>query len=49
VIDALRQLGVLSSDDLKCLKKYSPTIITNRRGDQVGEARAAFTLDIRQH
>jgi L-asparaginase II len=47
VIDALRQLGVLSRDDLKSLEKYSPTIITNRRGDQVGEARAAFTLDIR--
>jgi L-asparaginase II len=48
VIDALHQLGVLSQDDLKNLEKYSPTIITNRRGDRVGEVRASFTLDI-QH
>jgi L-asparaginase II len=47
VIDALRQLGVLSQDDLKNLEKYSPTAITNRRGDHVGEVRASFTLDIR--
>ena len=47
VIDALRQLGVLSQGDLKNLEKYSPTILTNRRGDPVGEVRAAFTLDIR--
>jgi L-asparaginase II len=47
VIDALRQLGVLTQDHLQSLEKYSPTLITNRRGDQVGEVRAAFTLDIR--
>ena len=47
VIDALRQLGVLSETDLKKLSSYSPAIITNRRGDQVGEARAAFKLEIR--
>ncbi len=46
VIDALRQLGVLTNDDLAALSKYSPEIITNRRGDLVGEARAAFTLQI---
>ena len=49
VIDALRQLGVLSQDHLKNLEKYSPTIITNRRGDATGEVRATFTLDIRYH
>jgi len=49
VIDALRQLGVLSQGDLKSLEKYSPTIITNRQGRRVGEVRAAFTLDIRHH
>ncbi len=46
VIDALRQLGVLDTSDLEALGAYSPTIIKNRRGDLVGEARAAFQLDI---
>ena len=46
VIDALRQLGVLDASDLNALSAYSPTIIRNRRGDSVGEARAAFTLRI---
>ena len=46
VIDALRQLGVLSGDELETLARWSPTLITNRRGDSVGEARAAFTLEI---
>jgi len=48
VIDALRQLGVLSANELETLSEYSPTIIRNHRGDQVGEARAAFTLDIKR-
>jgi L-asparaginase II len=48
VIDAIRQLGILSADELEQLSSYSPTVITNRRGDRVGEARAAFTLDIKQ-
>src|SRR5438105_1982763 len=46
VIDALRQLGVLSANELKILSAYSPAVITNRRGDRVGEARAAFTLEL---
>ncbi len=46
VIDALRQLGVLEPEDLNALSEYSPTIIRNRRGDLVGEARAAFVLEI---
>jgi L-asparaginase II len=46
VIDALRQLGVLEPADLNTLSEYSPTIISNRRGDHVGEARAAFILEI---
>jgi L-asparaginase II len=49
VIDALRQLGVLSQDHLKNLEKYSPAIIINRQGRRVGEVRAAFTLDIHHH
>ena len=48
IIDALRQLDILSPEDLKALSKYSPEIITNRRGDRVGEARAAFTLQIKR-
>jgi len=47
VIDALRQLGVLNASDLETLSSYSPTIIKNRRGDRVGSARAAFTLNLK--
>ena len=46
VIEALRQLDLLSAEDLTALADYSPTPIRNRRGDHVGEARAAFTLEI---
>ena len=49
VIEALRQLGVLTDGELAALSSYAPTIITNRRGEQVGEARAAFTLQINEH
>ena len=46
VIEALRQLEVLDENDLSPLSAYAPIQIKNRRGDLVGEARAAFTLDI---
>lgn len=46
VIEALRQLGVIDTQDLDELKAYAPARIVNRRGDYVGEARAAFTLDV---
>jgi L-asparaginase II len=46
VIEALKELSVLTEKDLTALAAYAPTIIRNRRGEQVGEARAAFTLDI---
>ena len=46
VIEALKQLGVLNDRDLTALSSYSPTPIRNRRGDRVGEARAAFQLEI---
>jgi len=49
VIEALRQLNVLSEDDLVALAAYAPTVIKNRRGDRVGEARAAFTLEIKKN
>ena len=48
VIDALRQLGVLSAGELESLSTYSPALITNRRGNLVGEARAAFTLEVKR-
>src|SRR5438067_4067551 len=46
VIEALRQLNVLNENDLSALSAYAPMPMRNRRGDLVGEARAAFTLDI---
>lgn len=46
VIEALRQLGVLTKTELIALADYAPTAITNRRGERVGEARAAFKLEI---
>ena len=46
VIEALRQLNVLAANELVALASYSPTVIRNRRGERVGEARAAFTLEI---
>jgi len=47
VIEALRQLNVLAQDELMALASYAPAIIKNRRGERVGEARAAFTLEIK--
>lgn len=47
VIEALRQLYVLDAAALTTLSSYSPTPITNRRGDRVGEARASFSLETR--
>ena len=48
VIEALIQLGVLRNNDLAALSAYSPTPITNRRGERVGEARAAFQLEFKE-
>ena len=46
VIEALRQLRVLHETEISSLASYAPTPITNRRGERVGEARAAFSLNI---
>jgi L-asparaginase II len=46
VIGALQQLGLLSEAELLALAAYSPTPIKNRRGERVGEARAAFKLNV---
>lgn len=44
VIEALRQLGVLTETESSALTAYAPMPIHNRRGERVGEVRAAFTL-----
>lgn len=49
VIEALRQLGVLRESEITALATYAPTPITNRRGERVGEARAAFSLNVISH
>lgn len=46
VIEALLQLRVLAKENLETLANYAPAPITNRRGDRVGEVRAAFELSI---
>ena len=46
VIEALKQLNVLADDDLAALSQFAPIPITNRRGECVGEVRAAFNLKI---
>jgi len=46
VIEALRQLGVLTKQELIALADYAPTAITNRRGERVGKALAAFSLEV---
>jgi hypothetical protein len=37
---------VLHDAEMSSLASYAPTPITNRRGEHVGEARAAFSLDL---
>ncbi len=46
VIEALRQLRVLRETEISSLAAYAPTPITNRLGQRVGEARAAFSLSV---
>ena len=45
VIEALRQLGVLKDESLNAVARYSRFVVTNRRGDTVGEVRPAFELN----
>ena len=44
VIEAMRQLGVLKADSLEAVKPYASFPVLNRRGEMVGEVRAAFQL-----
>lgn len=45
VIEALCQLGVLKEESLEAVASYAFFPVTNRRGDVVGEVRAAFELE----
>jgi hypothetical protein len=44
-IEALRQLEVLTEDDLAVLNAHHRPPIQNRRGLQVGEIRPVLTLE----
>ena len=44
VIESLRQLGVLQDESLEAVSRYAFFSVQNRRGDVVGEIRAAFKL-----
>jgi L-asparaginase II len=46
VIEALRQLGVLKNGALEAVKPYASFPILNRRGDNVGEVRSSFELNL---
>jgi L-asparaginase II len=47
VIESLRQLGVLKDGSLEAVKPYASFTIENRRGEEVGQVRAAFELQRR--
>lgn len=46
VIESLRQLGVLYDESLEAVAQYAFFPVQNRRGDVVGEIRAAFDLKV---
>jgi L-asparaginase II len=46
VIEALRQLGVLTGEALEAVKPYASFPVHNHRGDTVGEVRASFQLKL---
>ncbi len=46
VIESLRQLGVLSENELEPLAPYASFEIRNHRGDPVGSIRPQFALNI---
>jgi L-asparaginase II len=47
-VEALRQLGVLGGEELKPLSEFARQTLKNHRGEEVGEARAAFRLPVRE-
>jgi L-asparaginase II len=46
VIESLRQLGVLAGAAYDAVRPYSSFSVRNHRGDEVGEVRASFELEI---
>lgn len=44
VIEALRQLGIEDPQSFTTVRRYATFAVRNRRGEQVGEVRPAFTL-----
>ncbi len=46
VVESLRQLGVLFDESLEAVARYAFFPVQNRRGDIVGEIRAAFDLKV---
>jgi hypothetical protein len=46
VIEAMRQLGILTDDALVSLAPYARLVTRNHRGDAVGEIRPVFTLPL---
>jgi L-asparaginase II len=46
VIEAMRQLGILTDDALVSLAPYARLITRNHRGDAVGEVRPVFKLSV---
>lgn len=44
VVEVMRQLGLLSEEDLRALARYGDTPIKNHAGRVVGEKKAVFTL-----
>ena len=49
VAEALRQLGVLSADDLDQLTHWRDRDVKNRRGDVVGHIGPTFQLEMNPH
>jgi L-asparaginase II len=43
-VETLRQLGVLRAGELDALSRFARAALRNRRGERVGEVRAAFEL-----
>ncbi len=49
VVESLRQLGVLRDESLEAVSRYAFFPVQNRRGDVVGEIRAAFELGLKKN
>lgn len=48
IVEALRQLGALSEQDLERLSEFGPREVTNCRGEAVGRMRVLFNLPVRR-